>query len=112
MDLFDVLCIVSDDSNLIKEKILDLSRNYKSLKYYTHLYCYSPDPNSINFSELEGLIPKISISRSCNSRSLDSILIWSESCHVDLIILSNNERFLKEVNDRYGYKRHNIDVLN
>lgn len=104
-----VLCVVSDDSDLVKRELEKLSKNC-SLNHYSHLYCYTSEPNLINFNDFCNL-PEVSISQSNNNKSLDSILLWSDSCPVDLMILSDNNNFSKEVRDRYGYKRHNINVI-
>lgn len=103
----NVLCIVSDDSSLV---INCLGSQTSLFNYYSHLYCYTPNPNLINFNNFNKL-PEISISRYNDEESLSSILLWSQSCTVDLIILSNDDKFLKEVSDRYGYKRNNVNVI-
>lgn len=103
----NVLCIVSDDLSLV---VNCLKSHDKLFDHYSHLYCYTPSPNMINFNDFNRL-PEISISRYNDDESLSSILLWSQSCPVDLVILSSNERFSKEVSDRYGYKRNNINVI-
>lgn len=104
------LCIVSDNYRLVNKKLEVLSEK-QVFNQYSHLYCYTPDPHLINFNKFKISLPEVHISKSCTEESLDSILLWSKACSVSLIILSENRRFLKEIYDRYGYRRHNINFI-
>lgn len=111
MEYVNALCVVSETSGEIlahSEEILKLSKNY------SHVYLYTLDSGE----DLSDLREKevtshycVSIKNHATSRTLDTIFLWAESCPVDLLVLTRNGQLKKEVEDRYGYKRKNIDLI-
>lgn len=106
-----VLCIVSDETQLLSDNIEVVK---KLLPEYSNFYVFTKNEEfDLTRSIVEDLeTPPGSFIFRLNDDSLKVLFYWSVDCPVDLVILSRDEIFNKEIRDRYGFERKNIRVIN
>lgn len=106
-----VLCVVTDCTEQFTDNLESVKRLLPS---YSNFYVFTQNSE---FDSIKSLVETLDIPRGSfifrlNEDSLKVLFYWSTACPVDLVILSRDEIFNKEIRDRYGFERKNIRVIN